>query len=456
MSVAQNDMTRACFFDMDGVLFDSMPNHAKAWEKVMNAHHFTFSARDCYVNEGRTGQDVIREALEKNGVYDATDEEIWHIYNEKSAEFHRLGGAQPMPGMAEVLADLQEAGAQIWVVTGSGQKTLLDHLNEAFMAKHKATPYFARERMITAYDVTHGKPHPEPYLKAWERSGLGKDECMVVENAPLGVRAGKAAGLFTVAVNTGILTDQDLWKAGADIVMHDMYELRRFIQLKHYIDTNILPLYDTFDLGHNRQHAEKVIAESLNLCRELGMSNDSTLPAGTINDRMINGKMVNVLMVYVAAAMHDVGLQTDREHHHLHSGAFIREDKALRQWFSEEQIATVAEAAEDHRASRKEPPRSIYGCIVAEADRDIDAMTILRRTVQFGMKHYPCLSKQEHLERAYCHLLEKYAEGGYLKLWMHSSRNEQGLAELRSIIHDKQRLMQLCSELYDETAAFLK
>ena len=457
-------MTNAYFFDMDGVLFDSMPNHAKAWEQVMNSHHLHFTARDCYINEGRTGQDVIREALEQNGILDATDEEIWHIYNEKCDLFHKLGGAPPMPGMSQVLRYLHSTDAQIWVVTGSGQRTLLDHLNEVFPVTARPLPqgekkeegglYFSRNRMITAYDVTHGKPDAEPYLKAWERSGLKKEECMVIENAPLGVRAGKAAGLFTVAVNTGILTPQDLWQAGADIVLNDMYELLSFVQLKHYIDLNILPYYDTFDRGHNRQHADKVIAESLTLCRDLELQ-PSTLhgladSSGQGGDMNSQPSALNPLMVYAVAAYHDLGLRIDREHHHLNSGKYIREDKELLRWFSPEQIETMAQAAEDHRASRKEPPRSIYGCIVAEADRDIDPVTILRRTVQFSLRHYPGYTKEQHLQRAYDHMLEKYAEGGYLHLWMHSTRNEQGLADLRRIIHNKDQLLQLCSQLYDE------
>ena len=122
----------------------------------------------------------------------------------------------------------------------------------------------------------------------------------------------------------------------------------------------------------------------------------------------------------------------------------------MRKWFSDEQIETMAQAVEDHRASRKEPPRSIYGCIVAEADRHIEPLDILRRTVQYSLSHYPGLTKEQHLERVYSHMLEKYAEGGYLRLWMHSARNEQGLRDLRDIISDKPRLLSICSTIYDE------
>ncbi len=212
------------FFDMDGVLFDSMPIHAKVWEEVMTAHGLHFTAEDCYINEGRTGQDVIREAILQCEHRQATEDEIWAIYHEKTAAFQAQGVTKPMKGVADVLRFLQQQGAQIWIVTGSGQKSLFDTLNEHF------PNVFSPDKMITAYDVTNGKPNPEPYLKAWERSGLDKTDCCVIENAPLGVRAGKAAGLFTIGVNTGPLPDSALLQEGADIVFPDMAALLHYLQ----------------------------------------------------------------------------------------------------------------------------------------------------------------------------------------------------------------------------------
>ena len=212
---------RAYFFDMDGVLFNSMPHHAIAWEEVMKEHDLPFTAYDCYLNEGRTGESVIREAMWKARNRDATPDEIKQIYTEKSERFNLLaqqaGGTVVIDGVAEVLRYVQSTGSQIWVVTGSGMRSLLDNLNNAL------PPVFQRDRMITAFDVTHGKPDPEPYLKAWERSGLQKEQCFVIENAPLGIRSGKAAGLTVYAVNTGILTREDL--AQADQVFDSMAEL---------------------------------------------------------------------------------------------------------------------------------------------------------------------------------------------------------------------------------------
>lgn len=220
-------MTRAFFFDMDGVLFDSMPNHAIAWDEVMKQHDLPFTAYDCYLNEGRTGESVIREAMLAARHRDATPDEIQTIYAEKSAYFTMLeqqsGGTATIPGVAQVLEYVQHCGHQIWVVTGSGMRSLLDNLNTALPA------VFSTDRMITAFDVVKGKPDPEPYLKAWERSGLTKEQCVVVENAPLGVRSGKAAGLTVYAVNTGILTREDLLQVGADQVFDSMHDLLTFL-----------------------------------------------------------------------------------------------------------------------------------------------------------------------------------------------------------------------------------
>ena len=224
-------MNKAYFFDMDGVLFDSMPNHAIAWDEVMKKHALPFTARDCYINEGRTGESVIREAMQKARNRDATPDEIQTIYAEKSAYFTMLeqqaGGTPTIPGVAEVLQYIQSYGHQIWVVTGSGMRSLLDNLNTVFPA------IFARERMITAFDVVKGKPDPEPYLKAWERSGLSKEQCVVIENAPLGVCSGKAAGLTVYAVNTGVLSCEDLLEAGADKVFASMKELLVYLQTEN-------------------------------------------------------------------------------------------------------------------------------------------------------------------------------------------------------------------------------
>ena len=199
--------------------------------------------------------------------------------------------------------------------------------------------------------------------------------------------------------------------------------------MKHYLETEIIPRYETFDKAHRTEHVRQVIAESLKLASYY---------------------VVDERMVYAVAAYHDIGLCEGREHHHLVSGRMMRADSRLREWFSEEEIEVMAQAVEDHRASNVHAPRSIYGRIVAEADRLIEPMQILRRTVQYGLSHYPELNQEQHYLR-YCeHLQEKYAEGGYLKLWIPESENAARLAELRALIADKARKREAFERIFAE------
>lgn len=207
----------------------------------------------------------------------------------------------------------------------------------------------------------------------------------------------------------------------------DAYEWWRYDEvpsdLKQYIEEAILPRYDHFDPAHRRDHARRVIARSM--------------------------AMKPSAITYVAAAMHDLGLAEGREEHHLASGRIIRADRELRRWFSEEEVELIAQAAEDHRASAARPPRSLLGCIVAEADRDIEPETIVRRTVEYGLGHYPTLDREGHWQRTLDHLHEKYAEGGYIKLWLPDSSNAAPLVVLRALIRDEARLRTLFDTLFD-------
>jgi len=159
-------------------------------------------------------------------------------------------------------------------------------------------------------------------------------------------------------------------------------------------------------------------------------------------------------MVSVAAACHDLGLSTDRKTHHLESGRIIRSMPELSRWFSPDQIETIAQAAEDHRASSDSEPRSIYGKIIAEADRQIVPEVVIRRTIQYGLSHYPELDKEGHWQRTLAHLLDKYAEGGYLKLWIPESSNAVKLRELREMIRDRKRLRSIFDDIYNSSDAY--
>lgn len=184
-------------------------------------------------------------------------------------------------------------------------------------------------------------------------------------------------------------------------------------RLTEYIEREIIPLYSSFDKAHQTDHAREVISRSLEIASHYD---------------------VDINMVYTVAAYHDTGLSEGRERHHIVSGEILEADLELRKYFTEEQIAVMREAVEDHRASSNHEPRTIYGRIVAEADRLIVPQTIIRRTVQFGLAHYPELTKEEHFIRCKEHLTEKYGENGYLKLWIPHSQNAVQLAELRKII----------------------
>lgn len=216
---AEGRSIKAVFFDQDGVLYNSMPYHAVSWAWAMTKHGLPYTEMECYRNEGRTSTGVIQELHQRLYGTPATPELIETIYTDKSAHFTEMTGGFPgtIPGVSDVLFFLREHGIQCWVVTGSGQRNLINALNETF------DNVFAG--IISSFDVQKGKPDPEPYLKAWERCGFAKNECMVVENAPLGVRAAKAAGLFTIAVNTGPLPDEELQAEHADLVMPDMHAL---------------------------------------------------------------------------------------------------------------------------------------------------------------------------------------------------------------------------------------
>ena len=201
------------------------------------------------------------------------------------------------------------------------------------------------------------------------------------------------------------------------------------LKLREYIQDRIIPQYVNFDKAHQINHVEKVIDESLKLASYYD---------------------VDVSMVYVIAAYHDLGLCEGREFHHIVSGRILLEDETLRHWFTDEQLLQMKEAIEDHRASNKQAPRSIYGKIVAEADRIIDPEVTLRRTVQYGLSHYPEMDKEQQYKRFREHLTNKYEEGGYLKLWIPQSDNAGRLAELRQLIADEKRLCRVFNKIYEE------
>lgn len=210
---------KAVFFDMDGVLFDSMKFHAIAWVEALHKNNLPFTEHEAYMNEGRTGASTIDEVFIKEYERTATEDEKQEIYHLKSSLFEACGKTEQIPYASKLLQKVKAQGLQIFVVTGSGQATLIHSLEDNFPG------IFLKDKAVTAYDVKFGKPHPEPYLKALKKSGVNPWEVVVIENAPLGVESAHAAGLFTIAVNTGPLDPEVLIGSGADIVFDDMKDL---------------------------------------------------------------------------------------------------------------------------------------------------------------------------------------------------------------------------------------
>ena len=204
------------------------------------------------------------------------------------------------------------------------------------------------------------------------------------------------------------------------------------LDLMEFVEQNILPRYNQFDKAHNLSHANTVIRQSVALARTVG---------------------ADVNMAYAIAAYHDLGLEGPRAIHHVTSGKILAADNRLSRWFSPSQLKIMREAVEDHRASASLAPRSIYGKIVAEADREMNPETVIRRTIQYGLNHYPEKDKQEHWQRFVEHMDAKYSTHGYIKLWLPGSDNERKLNQLRQMIADPSVLRRVFDRIYDEEKA---
>lgn len=202
------------------------------------------------------------------------------------------------------------------------------------------------------------------------------------------------------------------------------------LDLMEFIETEILPRYANFDQAHRLSHVNNVIKQSLDLARKIG---------------------ADINMAYTIAAYHDLGLEGPRAIHHVTSGKILLADNRLRRWFSTEKIKIMKEAVEDHRASASHAPRSIYGKIVAEADRELDPMVVFKRTILYGKGHYSEMSKEQQWKRFTEHLKDKYSNTGYIKLWIPGSSNEKKLKEIRDYINNPVKLREIFDQMFEET-----
>lgn len=208
------DNFKAALVDMDGTLYDSMPYHARAWQRLMSELGINAPVEEFFLYEGMTGAATINLLFQRELHRDATEQEIQHYYGLKTKYFRELPPVDVMPGAKEVVEKIKQHGLTLVLVTGSGQNSLISRLDHDFDHAFKLR--------VTSADVIHGKPHPEPFLKAIELAGVAPKECLAIENAPLGVQSASQSGAFTVGVTTGPVPKEQLAKSGADRVYPSM------------------------------------------------------------------------------------------------------------------------------------------------------------------------------------------------------------------------------------------
>ena len=410
-------------FDLDGTLLNTIDDLGYACNHALRLSGFPEHPIEAYPRMVGNGiNNLIRRALPET---ERTEENVLRVrahfvpyYDEHNCDFTR-----PYPGVPELLRTLKAQGCQLAVASNKYQAATEKIVNRFFPG---------------IFDVVLGEREgiprkPNPQIVSDVLSTLNSQlstlnsQLIYIGDSLVDRETAANANVPFVACSWGFVPREQLVAGDAGYVADHPQDILLFT----HIARNILPQYDAFDAGHRRDHAETVIRESLKLAR-----------AYHADERM----------AYVVAAYHDLGLRFDRESHHIHSGRILMEDEALQQWFTPEQLTTMRDAVEDHRDSGKHPPRSVYGAIVAEADRQIDPQTVIRRTMAFSAALFPDGDFETLYRRSREHLLEKYAEGGYLRLWLRSERNVRGLQALRTIIADEEQLRTICRNCYDNPA----
>ena len=402
-------------FDLDGTLLNSIDDLGYACNYALEQTGYaTFPIEAYPAKVGNGINNLIRRALPES---ERTEENVLRVrayfvpyYNDHNCDYTR-----PYEGIPELLAALKAQGHKLAVASNKYQAATEKIVNHFFPGIFDV--------ILGEREGIERKPNPQIVFDILSTLNI-QHSILYLGDSLVDRDTAANANVPFVACSWGFVPRAQLIEAGVTRIIDKPQDLL----LDVYIQQSILLQYDAFDGGHKRDHAETVIAESLKLARAYAA--DET-------------------MSYVIAAYHDLGLRFDREHHHIHSGEILMADENLRQWFTQEQLMTMRDAVEDHRASGKNPPRTIYGAIVAEADRQIDPLTVIHRTMAYSQKLYPDGDFDTLYQRSLDHLHEKYAEGGYLHLWLNSERNVQGLANLRSLIHDEPHLRSLCQEWYD-------
>ena len=402
-------------FDLDGTLLNTIDDLGYACNYALEQTGYaTHPIADYPRMVGNGINNLIRRALPES---ERTEENILRVrayfvpyYNEHNCDYTR-----PYEGIPELLATLKAQGHKLAVASNKYQAATEKIVNHFFPGIFDV--------ILGEREGIERKPNPQIVFDILSTLNI-KHSTLYLGDSLVDKETATNANVPFVACSWGFVSRDMLIANGVGRIIDQPQELL----LDVHIQQSILPQYDAFDGGHKREHAETVIMESLKLARAYNA--DET-------------------MAYVIAAYHDLGLKFDREKHHIHSGEILMADENLRKWFTQEQLLTMRDAVEDHRASSKNPPRTIYGAIVAEADRQIDPLTVVHRTMAYSQKLYPNGDFETLYQRSLDHLHEKYAEGGYLKLWLNSERNVQGLAQLRALIYNEPELRKLCCEWFE-------
>ncbi|MBP5658446.1 MAG: HAD-IA family hydrolase [Paludibacteraceae bacterium] len=411
-------------FDLDGTLLNTIDDLGYACNYALEQTGYPTHLIDDYPRMVGNGiNNLIRRALPES---ERTEENVLKVrahfvpyYNAHNCDY-----THPYEGIPELLASLKAQGHQLAVASNKYQAATEKIVNHFFPGTFDV--------ILGEREGIERKPNPQIVFDILS-SLTSHLSPLYVGDSLVDRDTAANANVPFIACSWGFVYKEVLQEAGVLRIIDKPQDLL----LDVYIQQSILPQYDAFDGGHKRDHAETVIRESIKLARAYNA--DET-------------------MAYVIAAYHDLGLRYDREHHHIHSGEILMADETLRQWFTPDQLLTMRDAVEDHRASSNHPPRTIYGAIVAEADRQIDPLTVIHRTMAYSQKLLPeadfiASEGQDYFDALYQrsldHLHEKYAEGGYLHLWLNSERNLQGLAQLRALIHNEPELRRLCREWFD-------
>ncbi len=423
-------------FDLDGTLLNTIDDLGYACNYALEQTGYPTHRIDEYPRMVGNGiNNLIRRALPEA---ERTEENILRVraHFVPYYDAHNSDYTRPYEGIPELLQSLKAQGHHLAVASNKYQaatEKIVSHffpgVFDVILGEREGIPRKPAPQIV--YDIL-AQLHNVPINEKMVNEKMVNDKLYIVHR-PFVLYLGDSlvdrdtaanAHVPFVACSWGFVSRQALIEAGVSRIIDHPAELA----LDIYIHQSILPQYDAFDGAHRRDHAETVISESLKLAR--ANNADET-------------------MAYVIAAYHDLGLKIDRELHHIHSGEILMADNTLRRFFTPDQLLTMRDAVEDHRASSQNPPRTIYGAIVAEADRQIDPLTVIHRTMAYSRKMLPEANFETLYQRSLAHLHEKYAEGGYMKLWLHSDRNVQGLATLRSLIHDEPHLRTLCRDWFE-------